>query len=334
MLSYIKPLKIGHYQTRHNLILAPLAGITDFAFREIARGFGADLTFTEMVSVDGLYYSSRKTRELMDIGPDEPGVGVQLFGARPELYREVLPMVLEMHPRVIDLNFGCPVPKVVKKGAGSAVLKNLDLLQKIVESCVNESVPVTAKIRIGWDPGSIVAVEAALAAEAGGAKMVTVHGRTRSQGYAGKADWEPIARVKSAVNIPVVGNGDVFSPESARRMFEETRVDGIMLARGVLGRPWLFREILEALNGREASPEMSFENRLAVLKRHYALAVQQLGDTLALTRMKKHFVWYTHGLPHAARLRNEIFRVRNYADVEKLLENYARQLTESERKDA
>jgi tRNA-dihydrouridine synthase B len=304
-------------------VIAPLAGISDYPFRQICREFGADLTFTEMVSADGLAYGNNMSRELLKVSPNEHPIGFQLFGSNPDQFQTVLPMLEKMGPDVIDLNFGCPVRKVVSKGAGAAILRDIKRLQRIVEiSKSSTEVPLTVKIRTGWDEKSIVAVDAAKAAEAAGADALTVHGRTRNQGYAGKADWESIARVKEVLKIPVIGNGDVFTSKAALEIFRMTRVDGIMLARGVLGRPWLVREILQFLNGCQTTPELNMMERFKILKRHYQYQMAGCPEDVALSQMRKHFVWYTRGLPHTAKLRDQIFRSRSYTQIMEVFSMY------------
>ncbi len=320
-------------QTRHNLVLAPLAGISDYPFRQLCREHGADLTFTEMVSVDGLIYENPATRRLLHIRAEEHPIGFQFFGSEPDYFRRILPQVEALHPDVVDLNFGCPVRKVVAKGAGAALLKDVERLHRIVETVVKHTrLPVTAKIRIGWDENSIVAVEVARAVEAAGAVAITVHGRTRAQGYSGKAQWEHIARVKEAVRIPVIGNGDVLDAQSARDMFRTTGVDGIMLARGALGRPWIFRHILHALQTGEFLPEPPIEERIAILEKHYRLMIQEYEEFVALSRMKKHFVWYTRGLPYTARLRDRIFRARSFEEVRSIFAEYREAMRQHHRR--
>ncbi len=329
-MTYIKSLNISKFSSDHNLVLAPLAGISDAPFRQMCRDYGADLTFTEMVSVDGLLYDNNNTYRLLNIHPGEHPIGIQLFGSDPKIFAKVIPKLEKFNPAVIDLNFGCPVRKVVNRGGGAALLTDLDSLGKIVNKSVTATnIPVTVKIRIGWDWQSIVAVEAAMAAEAEGAQAVTVHARTRSQGYSGTAHWEYIAKVKNAVKIPVIGNGDVFSGPDASDMFRTTGVDGIMLARGVLGRPWLFKQILHFLNKGDHLPDPPIQERLRVLERHYQLQIDNYEQTVALTRMKKHFAWYTKGLPHVAKLRDQIFRCRSYSEIKKQFKEYVESLSVS-----
>ncbi len=329
---FIRPLQIGPLVTRHNLVLAPLAGISDYPFRQLCREYGADLTFTEMVSIDGLLYQNQATYRLLNIRSHEHPIGFQFFGSEPEYFRKVIPQVERFRPDLIDLNFGCPVRKVVGKGAGAALLRNLKQLYRIVEATVRATaLPVTAKIRIGWDAENMVAVEAAQAVEAAGAVAITVHGRTRAQGYSGRADWEAIAAVKQAVHIPVIGNGDVLDVDSARAMFRTTGVDGIMLARGALGRPWIFRQILHALQNGEVLPEPDFEQRMEVLEHHYRLMLEEYDEFVALSRMKKHFVWYTHGLPYTARLRDRIFRAQSFSEVQEIFARYRQTIRQHNR---
>ncbi len=320
---FLKPLRIGKLQLKHNLVLAPLAGISDYPFRQLCREYGAELTFTEMVSVDGLIYQNEATRRLLKLHSRDHPIGFQFFGSDPEVFARILPEAESLGPDLIDLNFGCPVRKVIAKGAGAALLKDLDRLYRILETVrQHTTLPLSAKIRLGWDWENIVAEEVARAVESAGFDALTVHARTRSQGYSGKADWSFLARVKASVRLPVIGNGDVFDGPSAQRMFETTGVDGIMIARGALGRPWIFREILTYLQSGERLPEPTFRDRLVILKRHYRMEVEEFGEEVALSRMKKHFVWYTRGLPFTARLRDRIFRVNSYAEVIQLLEEY------------
>lgn len=321
--SYIKPLVIGNLRTTHNLIMAPLAGISNYPFRQICRDFGADLTFTEMVSIDGLLYNNSSSLRLLKIFPHEQPIGFQLFGNDEEIFKAVVPKILDNQPAVIDLNFGCPVRKVVSRGAGAALLKNLVELQNIVSLVKSIStVPVMAKIRLGWDSESIVAVDAAQAVASGGADAITVHARTRSQGYSGKAQWEYIARVKETVDIPVIGNGDVFDEDSAQQMFSTTGVDGIMLARGILGNPWIFQKVFRFLQKGQRIDSPDITERFIVMDRHYHMEEQEYGEELALKQMRKHFGWYLHGLPHAAKIRHQVFKMQSYAEIKNSFKQY------------
>jgi len=322
-MSFLKSLKIGTLNTSHNLVLAPLAGISNYPFRQVCRNFGADLTFTEMVSVDGLLYQNDSSLRLLKIYSHEQPIGFQFFGSEPDLFERMIPLILPLQPALIDINFGCPVRKVVAKGAGAALLHDLRKVERIVSVVKSAcSLPVTAKIRIGWDQQNIVVKEAALAVAAGGADAVTVHARTRNQGYAGSANWEYIAAVKEILKIPVIGNGDVFDGISALKMFQTTAVDGIMLARGVLGRPWIFRDILSYLQKQEKTEEPTISERLEILENHYRLEVSEFGEEHALPRMRKHFAWYTSGLPNAAKLRNHIFRAKKFSEIRSIFSRY------------
>jgi tRNA-dihydrouridine synthase B len=318
--NYIKSIKIGEFQITHNLLLAPLAGISDYPFRQICREFGAHLTFTEMVSIDGLYYRNPPTRELSLIRKNDHPIGLQLFGSDPEFFKRVLDTVNEINPDLVDLNFGCPVRKVVKRGAGAALLLDLLKVEKIVRVMKNLPIPLLAKIRLGWNSEHMVAVEAAQVIESAGADGITVHARTGQQGYSGKANWEYISRVKESVKIPVIGNGDVVNADSAQAMFRSTGADGIMIARGALGRPWIFREILETLQNQKPFMQPNGVKRIEIMKRHYRLQLETYPQKIALNKMKKHFVWYTKGLPYATRIREQIFRSSSYEEIVKILE--------------
>jgi tRNA-dihydrouridine synthase B len=320
--SLIKPLKIGALTTVHNLLLAPLAGISDYPFRQICREFGANLTFTEMVSVDGLFFNNSFTKEISKIRDNDRPIGLQLFGGEPDSFERILTVIDNISPDLVDLNFGCPVHKVVKRGGGAALLKDLNRIEKIVSILKQLHLPISAKIRIGWDANQIVALEVAHAVVSGGANAITVHGRTRNQGYSGKANWEQIAKVKEGVKIPVIGNGDVFNAQTARQMFETTNVDGIMLARGSLGRPWIFEEILTSLQNKQKFVEPDFETRIQILMRHYRHQITIYDEKTALNRMKKQLIWYTKGIPYAARVRQSIFHLNSIEDILNILNHY------------
>jgi nifR3 family TIM-barrel protein len=277
-----------------------------------------------MVSIDGLLYKNDSSVRLLKIFPGEQPIGFQLFGNDEDKFKQVVPIILGYQPAVIDLNFGCPVRKVVSRGAGAALLKDLDQLQKIVTLVKSMStVPIMAKIRLGWDSESIVAVDAAQAVASGGADAITVHARTRSQGYSGKADWKHITRVKESVKIPVIGNGDVFDGDSAYQMFKSTAADGIMLARGTLGNPWIFRQILHFMQQDQRVNTPDLTERFSVIDRHYRLEMELYGEELAIKQMRKHFAWYLHGLPHAAKMRHEIFKMKTYAEIKNSFTQYA-----------
>jgi len=284
-----------------------------------------------MVSADGMLYQNDSSQRLLKIYSHEQPIGFQFFGSDAEIFKNIIPKILPLNPALIDINFGCPVRKVITKGAGAALLRDLQRLEEIVAAVKSVSpLPVTAKIRIGWDSESIVAVEAGQAAEAGGVDAITVHARTRSQGYSGKASWEYIAEVKENVTVPVIGNGDVIDGLSALKMFQSTGSDGLMLARGVLGRPWIFQEIIAFLQGNKVSEPPSVRERFRILKKHYEMEVKEFGEEAALPQMRKHFAWYTHGLPQATKLRDHIFKLKTFAEILKLFHEYQEAQSASE----
>ena len=312
--------KIGSVEMENPFILAPMAGVTDLPFRMLCKEQGAGLLCTEMVSAKAISFHNKNTISLMQIDPSEHPVSMQIFGSEPDLMAEVAKSIEEQPFDILDINMGCPVPKVVNNGEGSALLKNPDLIREIVTK-VSHAVkkPVTAKIRIGFEGYLVDPVEIAKIIEDSGAAAVAVHGRTREQYYSGKADWEIIRQVKEAVSIPVIGNGDVTSPERADAMVKETGCDGVMIARGAQGNPWIFSEMIEhERTGRIPSRPTNEEIRKMML-RHAKLQLQYKGEYLGIREMRKHVAWYTKGLPGSAKLREEINRVESYAELEDLL---------------
>jgi nifR3 family TIM-barrel protein len=304
------------------LVMAPMCGITDHPFRVLVQEQGAGLTHPEMVSSAALARDSKKTRQLVDIRPGEGPVGVQLFGCQPEEMAEAARVVAGLGASMIGLNFGCPVPKVVTHNGGSALLKDPPLIGRIIEAVVMAvDLPVMPKIRSGWDAGTVNAVEVARVVEGAGAHALAVHGRTRSQKYTGQADWCVIAEVKRAVGIPVLGNGDLFEPEDAPRRLRESGADGLMIARGALGNPWLFSRSLALIQGRALPPAPSREQRVATLKRHVRMTVDERGPK-SLLEMRKHAMWYLKGLPDSAELRNRINQAGEPGEVDALLDAY------------
>lgn len=300
-------LTIGNVTLDNNIILAPMAGVTDLPFRLLCREQGAGLLCMEMVSAKAIMYRNKNTEGLMEIHPDEKPVSLQLFGSDPDIISEMAKQIEERDFAILDINMGCPVPKVVNNHEGSALMKNPALVEQIVSKTVKAiSKPVTVKIRKGFDEEHVNAVEIAKVAEAAGASAVAVHGRTREQYYAGKADWDIIAQVKQAVSIPVIGNGDITDAKSAKSMLEQTGCDGIMIGRAARGNPWIFREVSTYLEtGAKPAPPTKQEVRDVIL-RHAALQLQVKGEYIGIREMRKHLSWYTAGYPNSSRLRAKI----------------------------
>lgn len=307
-------LKIGNVGLSGPFLLAPLAGITDGPFRRLCSEAGAGLVYSEMVSAKGLWYKDKNTGGLLEILPGEGPVAYQLFGHEPEIMAFAARELDKRDNVIFDINMGCPVPKIVKNGEGSALMKNPDLAHDVVAAAVkNTSKPVTVKIRAGWDADSINAVEVAHAVSAAGASAIAVHGRTREQYYSGKADWSVIAAVKRAVDIPVIGNGDVTDGASALRMVEETGCDFVMVARGALGNPWIFRELNAAWRGEPLPPPPTKEDKKQMMLRHFNDVLDLKGEYVAVREMRKHVGWYLKGVTGAAAFRGKINQ-KNSAD--------------------
>lgn len=311
-------LKIGNVELENNIVLAPMAGVTDLPFRILCRELGAGMVCMEMISAKALSYHNKNTVDLMKIYEGEHPVSMQLFGSEPELIGEVVEEINSNPNDILDFNMGCPVPKVVNNGEGSALMKNPDLAYKIMEQLVKHSTkPVTVKFRKGFDLEHVNAVEIAKAAEAAGVSAVAVHGRTRAQYYSGEADWDIIGQVKAAVNIPVIGNGDVTSPEKAMRLTQMTGCDGIMIGRGAEGNPWIFRDVKHYLETGELLPPPSREEKKSVAIRHSELMLQYKGEYIATKEMRKHLAWYTAGMPNSSKFRQKI---NSMETMEQLLE--------------
>ena len=300
-------MKIGNVTPDNPFFLAPLAGITDAPFRRICKEQGAGLVYSEMVSGKGLYYNDQATERLLRVYEDEKPLAYQIFGSEPEIIGFAARKLEGRENCILDINMGCPVPKVVKNGEGSALLKAPERVEAVVKAAVaNTEKPVTVKIRIGWDADSINAVEIAKVIEAAGAGAIGVHGRTREQYYSGKADWDVIRQVKKAVSIPVIGNGDVFSGRDALRLMEETGCDFVMIARGALGNPWIFREALALWEGKSPPPPPERGEKAALILKHFDLLLEEKGEYAAVREMRKHAGWYLKGIPGSASLRRQL----------------------------
>lgn len=313
-------LKIGNVELDSPVALAPMAGVTDLPFRILCREQGCGLMCTEMVSAKALLYKNRNTKPLLETKPEERPVAVQLFGSDPEIMSEMALMLEEVPYDIIDVNMGCPVPKIVNNGEGSALMKNPKLAGEILSAMTRKlKKPVTVKFRKGFNDESVNAVEFAKMAEQSGAAAVAVHGRTREQFYSGKADWDIIRQVKEAVRIPVIGNGDIFTPQDAGRMMEETGCDGVMVARGAKGNPWIFSRIDHYLKTGEVLPKQGPEEVKQMILRHAELLVAFKGEYTAMREMRKHVSWYTAGYPHSAALRNEINLVETMEELAELV---------------
>ena len=313
-------LRIGNTVLENNVILAPMAGVTDLPFRVLCREQGAGCVVTEMVSAKAVLYNNKNTRELLQIDPAERPAAVQLFGSEPDIMAEIAARLEEGPYDYIDVNMGCPVPKIVNNGEGSALMKNPERAKEVLTAMVKAvKKPVTVKFRKGFNDLSVNAVEFAKMAESCGVAAVAVHGRTREQYYSGKADWDIIRQVKEAVRIPVIGNGDIFTPEDAGRMLKETGCDGIMVARGAKGNPWLFGRINHYLDTGEVLPGPSMAEIKAMILRHGRMLVQFKGEGVAMREMRGHMAWYTKGMPHSATLRNEINQVETVKGFVELL---------------
>jgi nifR3 family TIM-barrel protein len=315
----MRQMKIGNVTIPGNLILAPMAGVTDLPFRLLCKEQGADLVYTEMISAKGIYYGNKNTEKLWEIDEKERPAALQLFGSEPELMADMAARIESKNFDILDINMGCPVPKVVNNGEGSALMKNPKLAGEIVKAVSRRiQKPVTVKFRKGFDDKRINAVDFAKRMEESGASAVAVHGRTREEYYSGTADWEVIARVKEAVAIPVMASGDIFSAEDALQCERQTGCDGLMLARGVRGNPWLFHQIKTYQETGVLEEKPDFEAVLAMILRHGRMQMEFKGEKIGMREMRKHTAWYTAGYPHSADIRRRVNEVETYAQLEKL----------------
>ncbi len=316
----MKHLKIGNIELDNSYILGPMAGVTDLPFRLLCKEQGAGLVCMEMVSAKGIYYDNKNTEALLEIHPEEMPSSLQLFGSDPQIMSEMAKRIEERPFAILDINMGCPVPKVVRNGEGSALMKNPKLVYEIVSAIVKAiQKPVTVKIRKGFDDSCINAVEIAKIIEEAGASAVAVHGRTREQYYSGIADWDIIRQVKEAVSIPVIGNGDVTSGEKAIALKKQTGCDGVMIARGAQGNPWIFSELLAYEETGELPPRPTIDQIKETMLRHARLQMEYKGDYLGIREMRKHVAWYTKGLHGSAKLREMINQVESYEELENIL---------------
>ena len=318
-------MKIGNVNLANPYILAPMAGVTDLPFRLLCKEQGAGLLCMEMISAKALQYKNKNTKALLAIHPDEYPVSLQLFGSDPKIMSEMAKMIEELPFQILDINMGCPVPKVVRNGEGSALMKNPELVHEIV-SAVSKAIkkPVTVKIRKGFDDDNINAVEISKIIEDAGGAAVAVHGRTREQYYSGKADWDIIRRVKEAVSIPVIGNGDVTDVASAEALVEQTGCDGIMIGRGAEGNPWIFKQILHYMETGETLAKPTQHEVKEMMLRHARMQVEYKGGAIGIREMRKHVAWYTAGFPHSAKLRAAINQVESLQTLEQMLNEWER----------
>ncbi len=321
--------KIGNIEIKNQVVLAPMAGISNTSYRTIIKEMGAGLIYAEMVSDKAIMFDNDRTIELLKMRESERPIAQQIFGSDEDSFVIAAKKIVElMHPDILDINMGCPVPKIaLKSQAGASLLKDPDKIEKIVRSVVNAvDIPVTVKIRSGWDSNTINCVEVAKRIEKAGASAITLHARTRAQGYSGSADWSLIKKVKEAVSIPVIGNGDIKTCYDAKKMLEETGCDAVMIGRGVLGNPWLIKECVDYLEDGTLPQRVSAKEKMQMLKRHFELLCKDKGEKLALLEIRTHALWYIKGLPGSASIKNQICQTKNSTELFNILNNYIEEL--------
>lgn len=316
-------MKIGNVQLNNKVFLSPMAGVTDLPFRLICKEKGCGMLYTEMINAKALCYDDENTKKMLKIEDEEHPIAIQIFGSEPEFMGKAAAIMNEYPNEILDINMGCPAPKVIKNGDGSALMRNPKLASEVLSSVVkNSKKPVTLKIRKGWDDDSVNAVEIAKIAEQCGISALAIHGRTREQFYSGKADWDIIEQIKQTINIPVIGNGDVFEVEDAVNMLEKTKCDAIMIGRGAQGNPWIFKRINHYMETGEILPEPTLEERITTAIKHMNLAVAEHGEYVAVREMRKHIGWYLKGLKNSAKYRDQINKITDYKEVIAMLEEY------------
>ena len=316
-----KKFKIGDIEINNPIFLAPMAGVTDRPFRLICKEFGAGFMYTEFVSANGIIRENQRTLDMINFSDIERPLGVQIFGEDPSVLGKSAKMIAEkFNPDLIDINFGCPVPKIANKGAGSGALKDINLMERIVKEVIKNSnkIPVTVKMRAGWDKNCIISTEAGLMLEALGVKAITLHPRTRSQSFNGKSDWNLIKELKSSVSIPIIGNGDIKNADDAINMFETTNCDAIMIARAVLGNPWILKSINNKLNGL-SDYNITYQDRINICKKHFDLLLEDKNEQVCINYTKKHFNWYLKGFSDASKIRRMFMKAKSTNEIKQIL---------------